>query len=113
MFSEHTHTHMHIIMEMTMAMMLLQLEHKNRKYDTKSEETGHVTTQYLWDSVFVFDLVGPPEGLLARMLTIVQGLSINPKGPCTQIVYTLALKYSLYRYIEAKVYTIWVHGPLG
>ena len=35
-----------------------------------------------------------------------------PKGPCTQIVYTLALKYSLYRYIGAKVYTIWVHGPL-
>ena len=36
-----------------------------------------------------------------------------PKGPCTQIVYTLALKESLYRYIGAKLYTIWVHGPLG
>ena len=36
-----------------------------------------------------------------------------PKGPCTQIIYTLALKYSLYRYIGPKVYTIWVHGPLG
>ena len=36
-----------------------------------------------------------------------------PKGPCTHIVYTLALKYSLYRYIGPKVYTIWVHGPLG
>ena len=36
-----------------------------------------------------------------------------PKGPCTQIVYTLVLKYSLYRYIGPKVYTIWVHGPLG
>ena len=37
----------------------------------------------------------------------------NAKGPCAQIVYTLALKYSLYRYIGPKVYTIWVHGPLG
>ena len=36
-----------------------------------------------------------------------------PKGPCTVIVYTLALKYSLYRYIGPKVYAIWVHGPLG
>ena len=36
-----------------------------------------------------------------------------PKGPCTHIVYTLALKYSLYRYIGPKVYPIWVHGPLG
>ena len=24
---------------------------------------------------------------------------LSPKGPCTQIVYTLALKYSIYRYI--------------
>ena len=37
----------------------------------------------------------------------------NPKGPCTQIVYTLALKYLYRDYIKAKVYTIWVHGPLG
>ena len=37
----------------------------------------------------------------------------NPKGPCTHIVYTLALTWSLYRYIGAKVYTFWVHGPLG
>ena len=29
------------------------------------------------------------------------------------IVYALALKYSLYRYIGPKVYTVWVHGPLG
>ena len=29
----------------------------------------------------------------------------NPTaGPCTQIVYTLALKYSLYRYIGPKYY---------
>ena len=41
----------------------------------------------------------------------VQGVS--PKGPCTHIVYTLALKYSPYRYIGPKVYAIWVHGPLG
>ena len=35
------------------------------------------------------------------------------KGPCIQIVYTLALKYTPFRYIGPKVYTIWVHGPLG
>ena len=35
------------------------------------------------------------------------------KDPCTQIVCTLALKYSLYRYIGPKVYAMWVHGPLG
>ena len=37
----------------------------------------------------------------------------NPKGPCTQIVYTLAPKYLNRDYIEAIVYTIWVHGPLA
>ena len=36
-----------------------------------------------------------------------------PKGPCTHIVYTLALMYALYRYIGPKVYAIWVHGPSG
>ena len=35
-----------------------------------------------------------------------------PKGPCTQIVYTMAFKYPLCRYFGAKVYTIWEHGPL-
>ena len=35
----------------------------------------------------------------------------NPRGPCTRIVYTLALKYLYRDYIKAKVYTIWVHGP--
>ena len=34
-------------------------------------------------------------------------------APCAQIVHTLALKYSLYKYIGAKVYTIRVHEPLG
>ena len=38
---------------------------------------------------------------------------VRLEGPCSQIVYTLALKHSLYRYIGPKVYTIWVHGPLG
>ena len=38
---------------------------------------------------------------------------IVPKGPCTHIVYTLALKCSLYRYFGPKVYAIWAHGPLG
>ena len=37
----------------------------------------------------------------------------TPKGPCTQIVYTLAPKYLNRGYFKAKVYTIWVHGPLG
>ena len=38
---------------------------------------------------------------------------VYPKGLCTEIVHTLALKQSLYRYTGDKVYTIWVHGPLG
>ena len=39
----------------------------------------------------------------------------HPKGPCAQIVYTLGpIPMYLYReYFKAKVYTIWVHGPLG
>ena len=37
----------------------------------------------------------------------------SSKGPCTQIVYTLALKYLYRDYTEAKVYDIWVHGPSG
>ena len=48
--------------------------------------------------------------------TYVQGFRIfrvYPKGPCAQIVYTLALKYFLYGYLGPKVYTLWVHGPLG
>ena len=36
-----------------------------------------------------------------------------PKGPCTQIVDTLAPKYPNTDYFKAKVSTIWVHGPLG
>ena len=36
-----------------------------------------------------------------------------PKGPCTQIVYTLAPMYLYREYFTAKVYTVWVHGPLG
>ena len=41
------------------------------------------------------------------------GVEINRKGPCTQIVKTLALKYLFRDYFKAKVYTIWAHGPLG
>ena len=37
----------------------------------------------------------------------------NPKGPCAQIANTLALKYLYRAYFKAKVYTIWVHGPLN
>ena len=36
-----------------------------------------------------------------------------PKGPCSQIVYTLGPMYLYREYFKAKVYTIWVHGPLG
>ena len=36
-----------------------------------------------------------------------------PKGSCTQIVYTLGPMYLYREYFKAKVYTIWVHGPLG
>ena len=36
-----------------------------------------------------------------------------PKGPCAQVVYTLALNYSLYGYVGPKVCAIWVHGPVG
>ena len=35
------------------------------------------------------------------------------KGPCAQIVYTLAPKYLSREYFKAKVYAIWAHGPLG
>ena len=34
------------------------------------------------------------------------------KGECTQIVYTLAPKYLYREYSKARVYAIWVRGPL-
>ena len=37
----------------------------------------------------------------------------NPKGPCTQVAYTVAPKYLYRDYFKAKVCTIWAHGPLG
>ena len=37
----------------------------------------------------------------------------DPKGPCTRIVYTLGPMYLYREYFKTKVYTIWVHGPLG
>ena len=33
----------------------------------------------------------------------------DPNCPCTQILYTLALKHSLYRYIGPKVYILFGH----
>ena len=42
-----------------------------------------------------------------------RGSGLFPKGPCTQIVYTLGPMYLYREYFNAKVYTIWVHGPLG
>ena len=38
---------------------------------------------------------------------------LSPKGPCTQIVYTLGSMYLHRDYFKANVYTIWVHGPSG
>ena len=38
---------------------------------------------------------------------------LYPKGPCTNIVYTWALKGFPYSSFMAQVYAIWVHGPLG
>ena len=35
----------------------------------------------------------------------------NPKGPCTQIVYTFGPMYLYMEYFKAKVYTFCVHGP--
>ena len=32
-----------------------------------------------------------------------------PKGPCTQIVYTMAPNYLYRDYCKAEAYTIWVH----
>ena len=37
----------------------------------------------------------------------------SPKGACTQIVYTLAVKYPYRSYAKGQVDTIRVHGPLG
>ena len=36
-----------------------------------------------------------------------------PQGSMLQVVYTLAPKYLYTDYFKAKVYTSWVHGPLG
>ena len=39
--------------------------------------------------------------------------ALFPKGPCTLIVDSLAPKYLYRDYFKAKVYPIWVHGPVG
>ena len=36
-----------------------------------------------------------------------------PKGPCTSMVYTRALKGFLCSSFRAQVYTLWGHAPLG
>ena len=58
------------------------------------------------------------KGLFTPLITTHEspssrGTLIIPKGPCTQIVYTLVPMYLYREYFKAKVYTIWVHGPLG
>ena len=40
--------------------------------------------------------------VLTRGLRLEVGRRDSPEGPCAQIVYTLALKYSLYGYIGPK-----------
>ena len=45
-------------------------------------------------------------------LTVYNTSNSYPKGPCAQIVSTLGPMY-LRQYFKAKVYTIWIHGPLG
>ena len=40
------------------------------------------------------------------------GALLKPKGPCTQIVYTVAFKSSLFRYCGDKVHKLGVHGTL-
>ena len=37
----------------------------------------------------------------------------TPKGPCAQIVYSLAPTYLYRDYFQANLCTIWVHGPLN
>ena len=51
-------------------------------------------------------------GCLAKRDSCDVSAALLPKGPCTQIVYTLGPMYPLREYFKAKVYTIWVHGPL-
>ena len=75
---------------------------KRRPHDASSTRT-HIATNLRYGGL------GVPGSRVLRLRVCGTG----PKGPCTQIVYTLALKYSLSRYIGPKVYTIWVHGPLG
>ena len=66
--------------------------------------------------MYVHYIVPEPErmlGILARLTTGAYGRSCYPKGPCTQIVYTLGPMYLYREYFKANVYTISVHGPLG
>ena len=54
-------------------------------------------------------LTGSIQGF-ARFLKV-EGIQF-PKGPCAQVVYTLAPKYLKREYFMAKVYASWVHGTL-
>ena len=66
--------------------------------------------------VSVYYRLSAPTYLLSSYYTATWTLWVvvytSPRGPCTQIVYTLAPKYLYRDYFKAKVYTIWVHGPL-
>ena len=57
-------------------------------------------------------MLGPEVSIFPCKVNVYTKIS---KGPCTQIAYTSALKYSLYRYFEAMFGCIdlrkQVHGP--
>ena len=57
-------------------------------------------------------MVGGCCRLFLRLL-VFSAFKYCPKGPCTQIVDTLAVMWSLHRYFSANAYTTWLHGPLG
>ena len=49
--------------------------------------------------------------MVVEPLTRLDPFGIHPKGPCAQIVYTLAPKHLHRDDLKAKAYAIWIHGP--
>ena len=81
----------------------------------KNSQRLSFSSQGCWTSMItkpIQSFFKPPEASLRVPVFYTWSLGI-PKGPWTQIVYTLAPKYLYRDYIKAKVYTIWAHGPLG
>ena len=50
--------------------------------------------------------------VLYVLFEVRQSIQKKPKGPCTQIVYVLSLKYTYRYHFEVKAYIMWVDGPL-